>query len=137
MAFMSQERKKKLAPAIKAVLKKYGYKGTIGVCNHSSLVVNIKEGVADFIGMANAKNKEISERRNQPYYPNNGYVQVNTYYPEHYGEAAPFLEELIAAMKGTSWYNNSDIQTDYFDIAWYIDINVGRWDKPYKCVEST
>ena len=62
-----------------------------------------------------------------------GYVQVNTYYPEHYGEAQEFLEELIAAMKGTGWYNNTDAQIDYFDIAYYLDINVGQWNKPYVC----
>jgi hypothetical protein len=133
MAYVSQEMKKSLAPAIKSVLKKYGYKGSIAVDNHSSLVVNIKEGVADFIGMANAKNKEIAERRNGRYYPSEGYIQVNTYYPEHYGEAQEFLEELIAAMKGTGWYNNTDAQIDYFDIAYYLDINVGKWDKPYVC----
>jgi hypothetical protein len=133
MAYVSQEMKKTLAPAIKSVLKKYGYKGSIAVDNHSSLVVNIKEGVADFIGMANAKNKEIAERRNGRYYPSEGYIQVNTYYPEHYGEAQEFLEELIAAMKGTGWYNNTDAQIDYFDIAYYLDINVGKWDKPYVC----
>lgn len=133
MAYVSQEMKKSLAPAIKSVLKKYGYKGSIAVDNHSSLVVNIKEGVADFIGMANSKNKEIAERRNGRYYPSEGYIQVNTYYPEHYGEAQEFLEELIAAMKGTGWYNNTDAQIDYFDIAYYLDINVGKWDKPYVC----
>ena len=136
MAYMSQAKKKELAPAIKNVLKKYGVKGSIGVNNHSSLVVNIREGSIDFIGMANAQNKEISERRNQPYYPNDGYIQVNHYYPENYGEAAPFIKELSDAMHGAGWYNNSDIQTDYFDIAWYVDINIGKWDKPYKLVES-
>jgi len=133
MAYMNQEKKKALAPGIKAVLKKHGYKGSIAVNNHSTLVVNIKEGAADFIGMANEKNREIAERRNHPYYPNEGYVQVNTYYPEHYGEAKEFLEELIAAMKGTGWYNNTDAQIDYFDIAYYLDINVGQWNKPYVC----
>lgn len=134
MAYMSQEMKKELTPAIKAVLKKHGYKGTIGVNNHSSLVVNIKEGKHDFIAIANAKGQEMAERRGHRYHPSTGYVQVNTYYPEHYGDASEFLEELIAAMKGTKWYNNSDIQVDYFDIAYYIDINVGKWDKPYQVV---
>lgn len=136
MAYMSQAKKKELAPAIKNVLKKYGVKGSIGVDNHSSLVVTIREGSIDFIGMANAQNKEISERRGMPYYPNDGYIQVNHNYPENYGEAAPFIEELSNAMHGTDWYNNSDIMTDYFDVAWYVDINIGKWDKPYKLVES-
>jgi len=38
---------------------------------------------------------------------------------------------LIDAMKGNKWYDRSDIQTDYFDIAYYIDINVGQWNKDY------
>ena len=48
MAYVSKELKSKLAPAIKAVLKKYDMKGTIAVRNHSSLVVNLKSGAIDF-----------------------------------------------------------------------------------------
>ena len=47
-------------------------------------------------------------------------------------EIANFYEELIAAMKGNMWYDNSDAMTDYFDTAYYIDINAGKWNKPYK-----
>ena len=50
MAYISQEEKKELAPGIKAVLKKYGVKGTIAVRGYSSLVVNIKSGVLDLLG---------------------------------------------------------------------------------------
>jgi hypothetical protein len=28
-------------------------------------------------------------------------------------------------------HDNSDIQSDYFDVGWYTHINVGRWNKPY------
>jgi hypothetical protein len=136
MAYMNQQRKKELTPGIKAVLKKYGYKGSIAVHNHSTLVFNIKEVTADFIGMANARNKEIAERRNQKYYPCDGYVQVNQFYPEFYGEAETFIEELVQAMKGTMWYDNSDAMIDYFETAYYIDINVGQWNKPYVCTST-
>lgn len=110
MAYMSQEKKKELAPGIKAVLKKYGMKGTIGVRHYSSLVVNIKSGPIAF-----------DERE-----------QVNQYYiKEHYeGTARDFMLELYAAMMVGN-HNNSDIMTDYFDVGWYTDINVGKWDKPY------
>ena len=37
MAYVSQEMKKSLAPAIKAVLKEFGMKGSISVNNHSTL----------------------------------------------------------------------------------------------------
>ena len=54
MAYMSQERKSNLAPAIKRHLARYRVKGSIAVDNHSTLVVNIKSGALDFIGNANA-----------------------------------------------------------------------------------
>ena len=44
MAYMSQQQKAALSPAIKAVLKKYNMKGTIAVRHRSTLVVNIKSG---------------------------------------------------------------------------------------------
>jgi hypothetical protein len=34
-------------------------------------------------------------------------------------------------MKGDGWFNHSDIQTDYFHLAFYLSINVGQWNKPY------
>ena len=50
MAYISQQDKKDLAPAIKAVLKNYGMKGTISINHYSSLVVTIQSGVLDFTG---------------------------------------------------------------------------------------
>ena len=28
-------------------------------------------------------------------------------------------------------FNNDDAMTDYFDRAFYIDINIGDWQRPY------
>ena len=50
MAYMNQERKAQLAPAIKAACKKYGIKASIAVRNHMTLCVNIKSGRLDLIG---------------------------------------------------------------------------------------
>jgi len=33
---------------------------------------------------------------------------------------------------GRAWYDNSDAMTDYFDTAYYTNIRIGKWDKPYK-----
>ena len=38
------KREKRTCSNIKKVLKKYGMKGSIGINNHSSLVVNLKRG---------------------------------------------------------------------------------------------
>lgn len=117
MAYVSQEMKKELAPAIKGVLKKYGMKGSIAVQNHSTLVVNLKSGAIKF-----------------EHTHGEGYTQVNTYWIErHYkGKAQKFLSELLAAMKGPKYFCEDDIQTDYFHRSHYTDINIGRWNKPYE-----
>jgi hypothetical protein len=118
MAYVSQQMKSELAPAIKTILKKYGIKGSIAVQNHSTLVLNIKSGKIDFAKDSTSDNFNY---------------QVNTYWVhEHYtGKAKKFLAEVIAAMKGPKFFDHSDSMTDYFHVSHYIDINLGKWNKPY------
>lgn len=122
MAYMNQERKAKLAPGIKAVLKKYGMKGSISVRNHLSLVVTVTSGKIDM--MASLKDRRAGVAS----------TQVNTYHiTSHWtGDAMRFLVELKNAMNVGN-HDNSDPQIDYFDVGWYLDINVGKWNKPYVC----
>jgi hypothetical protein len=131
MAYVSQEMKKALTPAIKAILKKHRVKASISVNNHSTLCVNIKEGAIDFIGEQNKKNMEIARQRGMNFVESDGYIQVNEYYPETYGDAAEFLVELVDAMKGPDYFNDDDAMTDYFSRSHYTSINVGKWNKPY------
>ena len=37
---------------------------------------------------------------------------------------------------GKKYYNNNDIQSDYFDVAYYVSISVGKWNKDYEIVEK-
>ena len=115
MAYVSKENKAAVLPSIKAVLKKYGIKGSVSVRNNSSLVVKVAAGPIDF-GLSGS-----------------GYEQVNVYRIEqfHTGTAQQFLTELLAAMKGRDWYNRSDSSVDYFDVKYYCDINIGAFDRPY------
>lgn len=137
MAYMSQERKKKIAVQVKAVAKKYGFTGrevTVGVNHHSTLVVNIFGGPLDFIGDAQLHNNEYARMRGEEPRSVGDYIQVNTYYCEEWATdptIKEFYKELMAAIKSTGYYNNSDIMTDYFDHDFYIDINIGRWDRAY------
>ena len=119
MAYMNQERKRQLAPAIKSVLKKYGVKGSIAVANHMTLVVNLKSGKVDF---------------QKDHVDGKLHYQVNPYwFEDHYeGASKSFLKELLAAMRGDIWYDRSDAMIDYFDTAYYMDINIGQWNKEYE-----
>ena len=133
MAHMSQERKSALSPAIKAVLKKYGVKGSLAVRNHSVLVLNIKSGPIDFIGNLNKVcSVAPGADRYGAYRPAVGSIDVNPYhYRDHFdGKALAFLSAILPAMN-TGNHDNSDIQSDYFDVGWYVDVNIGAWNKPY------
>lgn len=132
MAYMSQERKKQLAVTIKAILKTYGMKGTLSVNNHSTLVLTLTEGKLDIIGNHNAVVRNSSWSGHVA----TDHLNVNHYwFRDHYtGKVKEFLEKVIAAMNVGN-HDNSDIMTDYFDVGWYIDVNVGKWNKPYKLIK--
>ena len=118
MAYVSQDDKKKLAPAIKAVLKKYNVKATIAICNYATLVVNIKEGAV-------------------PFKPSDHYKVNEYHYETQYADnpkLVSFLDELISAMKGPDYFNNDDAMTDYYHRSHYTDINFGKYNQPYKMV---
>lgn len=121
MAYVSQELKAKIAPKIKAICKKYGVKASLAVRNHSTLVLNVKSGKVDFYN--DFGNTEDAKKFG---------IQVNPYwYQDHFeGDAYFFLKEVIPAMNEGNW-DKSDIQTDYFNVGWYIDVNIGKWNKPY------
>jgi len=126
MAYVSQEMKKELAPAIKAVLKKYGFKGTIGVQHHSALVVKIKGGtdiVEEYVRTTGFKNpagraKEIKEDAAR------WGLDVNEYWTERYGKYEGFFNELVEAMKGPKYFCEDDMMTDYFHRSHYTYIKV-------------
>ena len=122
MAYMNQEMKKKIAANLKPVLAKYGVKGSLAVRNHSTVVLNIKSGSIDFF----ADYGDIEDAKKFG-------IQVNPYwFQDHFeGKSKKFLAEAFAALKSADWYDKSDIQTDYFNTAYYYDINIGKWNKPY------
>ena len=133
MAYVSQEDKKELVPQIKAVLKKYGMKGSVAVRHYSTLVVNVKSGKLDVIG--NYMNKS-RHAENHDVAPEN--INVNLYWlDDHYdGEVLSFMKEMQSAMKGEKYFDKSDIQSDYFHCSHYLDLNIGKYDKPYVLAEK-
>ena len=138
MAYVSQELKSKLSPKIKAICKKHGVKASIAVRHHSTLVLNVKSGKIDFIeNYIKTDADKVAANKMSPdtiaHIRKNQSLDVNTYWAhEHYsGKAKQFLTEMISAMKGPDFFDETDAQTDYFHCSHYIDINIGKWDKPY------
>jgi hypothetical protein len=138
MAHMNQEKKARIAALVKPVLKKYGLKGTFSVRHHSSIVLTITSGPIDFVEnlIQTDANHPHAKRMSQDqidYLRKNKALDVNPYwYQDHFsGVAKVALREIFKGMFGADYYDNSDIQTDYFDTAYYVDVNIGKWDKPY------
>lgn len=130
MAYVSPEMKAKIAPAVKALCKLYGVKGTLSVRHHSTLTLTISQGSIDFFESVNS----VGRKRNDDMFrEQHDHMQVNTYWcHDHFdGVAREFLVAAVAALKGPDFFDNSDIQTDYFHCSHYIAINIGKWDKPY------
>jgi hypothetical protein len=92
------------------------------------LVLNISAGDIDFIGNYNETVNTMRGDRKAEHY-----LDVNPYwFQDHFsGVAKECLKEIFTAMNDGNW-DKSDIQTDYFNVGWYVDVNVGRWDKPYQ-----
>ena len=134
MAYMNSEKKAKIASRIKPILKKYGVKGTLSVRNHSAIVLTLKSGKIDFISNSNRVCGASHWQVHKGFRPNtSGYADVNVYwFQDHYdGKAKAFLTEALAALKCADWYDRTNAQIDYFDTAYYVDINIGKWNKHY------
>jgi hypothetical protein len=131
---MDQTRKAKITKMLKPILAKYKVKGSLSVRNHSTIVLTLKSGAIDFIGNSNRVCGNDFYQVQRGFKPTtSGYDQVNPYwFQDHYdGKAKAFLTEAFKALKSADWYDESNAMIDYFNIAYYVDINIGKWDKPY------
>lgn len=126
MAYMSQERKRGIAAQLKQALAGTGLKYTLAVRNHSTLVCTVKAAPVDFIANYN----ETLEGRNGVRATT--YLDVNPYY--YHEQFTGRARELVCAIMECLHNGNhdrSDAMTDYFDVGWYVDLNFGRYDKPF------
>lgn len=136
MAYINQETKAKIVAAVKPILKKYGIKASFAVRNHSALVVTIKSGAIDFIGNYAETNKVRPGFRQDVLdsVVKENHLNVNQYWLDSNfnGKALECLEEIFKAIKTAgNWFDKSDIQTDYFHTAFYMDVSIGKWNQPY------
>ena len=123
MAFISKEDKNTKAILLRALGKKYGIKLSVARHNYSTIVLNIYSGKIDFMSEYNLKD-------------NSGYIQVNHYRIDYNfcGLSQEFLNECYRILNANN-YNNSDSMVDYFDVGFYIDINIGKFKKAYEYIK--
>lgn len=124
MAYISKEEKDAKAVELRALAKEYGIKATVARRHSYTIVLNIQGGKIDFYGAL----KEVDSNYSKDY------IQVNPYWVDDQfkdGIAKEFLTKALEIMNRGN-YNNSDLMSDYHDVGFYVDINIGQWNKPYK-----
>jgi len=133
MAYMSQENKKEKLAKMKVLLKEkypeYKIKFTMGVRNHSTLIFNLWKSTIDFAPFWR-KAFGFNDLHEFKYWNPNEYWLEQ----EFSGKILDLFQDIKNVMMEGN-HNRSDIMTDYFDVGWYIDINIGRYDKPYERIE--
>jgi hypothetical protein len=135
MAYVSTEIITKARSNLKLLNKEYGMKATLSGKGSMSMRLYISEGSIDFI---ENHYKVISEyRRESDLYVStgikSGYLQVNHYWTQNSfdSKALQYLDKAKDIMMQDHW-DKSDTQSDYFYCSFYIHIQIGKWDKPYK-----
>jgi len=130
MAYIKKEEISEIRKALKKAFPKVKF-SVRGDSQYSSVYVSIMKSDIDF----NALWEEGSYRKEHQY------EDINIYhYEKHYPEHKDFFDKIMKIIKtapasaedGREWFDKSDIMTDYFHCAYYINLSVGKWDKPYE-----
>jgi hypothetical protein len=125
MAYMPQETKAKIAAELKKVIPKT-WKYSLAVRDHSTIVLTIASAPVDLMQIVR-DNREHGKR--------DDYAQLNQYYLDREfkgnAEMCELFEKIRDTLKGADFYDNSDSQRDLHDVSHYININLGKWNKPF------
>jgi len=115
---MNQELKQIIAANLKPVLAKYNVKGSLRV-DHSEIILTLRQG------KLNLQNDWTNPKLN-------GQIWTDLYYNRYChefwsGQSFNFFEEAKAALKSAGYYDNSNIMTDYHDVAYYYNIDIENY----------
>ncbi len=124
MAYIKTEEVREIRNALK---EEFGPDLKFGVKkqHYSSVTVTIKKGNVDFSDIMREGDRSIS---------------VNQYHLGQYGRHAMLFDSIVDVIKkapgkaegGREWYDESDAMVDYFNTAFYFNLEVGSWNKPYE-----
>lgn len=128
MAYIDQATKKAITTALKKVVPK-NWKVTYGIRNHSTFVMSIMQADIDFpkaFAHINHNQDLIMAR------------EINIYQLDSssYKYADPtvvkLMQDILATIKQAgNWFDKSDLMSDYHHTAFYINITIGKWNKPF------
>lgn len=131
MAYVSKDKKAKIKAALDKVIPK-GWKWSLAVRHHSTAVLTIYSAPVDLIGeWTKVANKFRTAEGWHPL-PVQSNVGINEHHldKQFEGKLLEVFSKIKEAMNVDN-HDNSDPMTDYFDVGHYVDIRIGRYDKPF------
>jgi hypothetical protein len=139
MAYVTTEIITKARASMKVLNKEYGMKSALSGKGSSTLRLCILEGCIDFVD----NYWDVNQFKDTGHlYQENIRLSANiktNHFHLHRSfskESLVYLEKAKAILKDDHW-DESDAMIDYFSCSFYIDIEIGKWDKPYKLVDPS
>lgn len=130
MAYMSQDHKAEIAAQLRRVIPA-GWKWSLGVHHHSTIVLTISAAPVDLLGESARVSNELGRMRGYAPSPIGTHCDVNHFHlDQQFDDSLETMRAIVRAVNLRN-YDNSDHQTDYFDVGHYVSIRIGRWDKPF------
>lgn len=128
MAYITSEEVKQIRTDLKARFPKFKFGVTKH--HHSQVTVTIKK--------SNHKFEDLLTNNDRNHVTVNHYWLDQNVKNKEDREFLSAIHDIIltspAKVTGKEFRNNSDIQSDYFDVSYYYTINIGSWDTPYEIV---
>ena len=114
MAYVNKEKTKQVREDLKKEFPvKDGWKFSVRKEHSSTVIVSILKAPVDF---------------------GTTHEQLNHYHLNWYDHSEILKKIVKIANKGN--YNNSNPMIDYFDVGFYLHLEVGKWDKPFEYVQK-
>lgn len=131
MAYIKKEEVAAIRAALKAAFPSWKF-SVVRDDNYSGVRIAIVESPVDFAACYAGKAEQwyVDELKK-------GYASINEKFIDDSwsGDALVALKKINDIAHSQGWYNRSDPMTDYFDVAYYVWLSIGKYDKPYKIVE--
>ena len=141
MAFINAAQTKAIRKELKEKFPNHKFSVKIGAGNHS-VSVSVVEGPAfeqEEEQWSHVEEKFVAPDLNKSHSP------INQYWLEdHYPKNAEFFKEVLDIIKtapskacvGDLWFDKSDSMTDYAHTAYYINLHVGGWNRPFNVIRG-
>lgn len=131
MAYVTKELKARVSAEIKKIMPK-GTKYSISGTGTGTLRLNIWSADTDLLeGVRNYNRKRAETGWMVPEKLDHVRLRYDIAKIDFGAEWNSVMKKALDILYEGN-HDRSDAQVDYFDVGWYVDINLGTWDRPFQ-----